>query len=100
MQIFSSAGCITRPHLIKHVGRQADHGKVVNDENELEVNRFLVSHEARAGPHQTEVHHEDEGHRDRGVDQKPGVCPFVCNSGELYFVIELKHNAGEKDDLK
>ena len=50
----------TLTHLIAHVGRQADHGEVVNNENDPEVNRLPVFHQTRAGPDHAEVNQEDE----------------------------------------
>lgn len=74
-------------HLGEHVRRQADHGKVVNNEDDLQVNRWPVSHEPGAEPHHAEVEEEDEGYWDGGVDQQPRVCPFiweVTDSTDLY----------------
>lgn len=45
---------------MEHVSRQADHGKVVNNENDSEVNRLSVFHQAGADPDHTEVKQEDE----------------------------------------
>lgn len=56
-------------HLVEHVRRQADHGKVVNNEDDLQVNRRPVSHEPGAEPHHAEVEEEDDGYWDGGVDQ-------------------------------
>lgn len=47
-------------HLIEHVGRQADHAKVINNENGSEVNGLSVFHQTGAGPDHTEVNQEDE----------------------------------------
>lgn len=68
-----------RQYLVKHIGRQADHGEVVNNQNNFEVYGFPVFHQARPGPDHTEVNQKDEWHRDGGVDQKPWVSPLVCN---------------------
>lgn len=68
---------------MEHVSRQADHGKVVNNENDSEVNRLSVFHQAGADPDHTEVKQEDEWHRDGGVDQQPWVSPLVWNMAEL-----------------
>lgn len=70
-------------HLVEHVGRQADHGEVVNNEYGSEVDRLPVFHQAGADPDHTEVQQEDECHGDRGVDQEPWVRPLVCNMSEL-----------------
>lgn len=64
-------------HLVEHVGGQAHHGKVVNYEDDPQVNRLPVSHEPRAEPHHAEIEEEDEGHGDGGVDQQPRVRPFI-----------------------
>lgn len=64
-------------HLVEHVRRQADHGEVVNYEEDLQVDRLPVSHEPGAEPHHTEVEEEDEGDGDGGVHQQPRVCPFI-----------------------
>lgn len=68
---------------MEHVGRQADHGEVVNNENGSEVDRLPVLHQAGAEPDHTEVQQEDECHGDRGVDQEPRVRPLVCIMSEL-----------------
>lgn len=62
---------------MEHVCRQRNHGKVINDENHFEINRFLVFHQARTGPDHKEVTQEDERHRDGGVHQQPRVRPLV-----------------------
>lgn len=62
---------------MEHIGGQADHGKVVNYEDDPQVNGLPVSHEPRAEPHHTEIKEEDEGHGDGGVDQQPGLRPFI-----------------------
>lgn len=69
-------------HLMEHVGRQADHGKVVNNEDGSEVDGLPVFHQAGSKPDHTEVEKEDESHGNWGVDQQPGVCPLVWNRGE------------------
>lgn len=74
----------TFTHLMEHVGRQADHGEVVNNESDFEVNGLPVFHQTRSGPDHTEVNQEDEGHRDGGVDQQPWVSPLVWKIMELY----------------
>lgn len=67
-------------HLIAHVGGQPNHGEVVDDENDLEVDGLPVFHETGAEPDDAEVKQEDERHRDRRVDQQPRVCPLVWNT--------------------
>lgn len=62
---------------MEHVGGKADHGEVVNYEEDPQVHRLPVPHEPGAEPHHTEVEEEDEGHGDGGVDQQPGVRPFI-----------------------
>lgn len=66
-------------HLVEHVGRQANHGKVVHNQNDFEVNGFPVFHQARPSPDHTEVNQKDEWHGDGGVDQQPWISPLVCN---------------------
>lgn len=66
-------------HLMEHVGRQADHGEVVNNEDGSEVDGLPVFHQAGSKPDHTEVEAEDESHGTWGVDQQPGVCPLVWN---------------------
>lgn len=66
-------------HLIEHVGRQADHGEVVNNEDGSEVDGLPVFHQAGSKPDHTEVEKEDESHGNWGIDQQPGVCPLVWN---------------------
>ncbi len=70
-------------HLREHVGGKADHGKVVNNEYNFEVNGLSVFHQTRAGPDHTKVRQEDEWHRDGGVDQQPRVRPLVWNKMEF-----------------
>lgn len=72
-------------HLMKHVGWQANHGKVVNDENNSQVNRLSVLHQTGGEPHHTEVNKEDEGYGDRRVDQWPWVCPLIWKISHLYL---------------
>lgn len=45
---------------MEHVCRQADHDKVVNNENNSEVNGSSVFHQVGADPDHTEVHQKDE----------------------------------------
>lgn len=47
------------PHLIEHVGRQADHSKVVNDEHRLEVDWLSLSHQLGDHPYEEQVAQED-----------------------------------------
>ena len=70
----------THTHLVAHVGGQGDHGEVVNNEDDFEVNRLSVSHQTGAGPDRTEVDQEDDCHWDGGVDQQPRVRPLVWNT--------------------
>lgn len=64
---------------MEHVGRQADHGEVVNNEDGSQVHGLPASHQPGTQPDHTQVEEEDEGHRKWGVDQQPGVGPLVCN---------------------
>lgn len=64
--------------LMEHVGRQADHGEVVNNEDGSEVDGLPVFHQAGSKPDHTEVEKEDESHGNWGIDQQPGVCPLVA----------------------
>lgn len=69
-------------HLMEHVGRQADHGEVVNNEDGSEVHGLPVFHQAGSKPDHTEVEKEDESHGNWGIDQQPGVCPLVWSRRE------------------
>lgn len=62
---------------MEHVCRQENHGEIIPNENQFEVNRFSVFHQTGSDPDPTEVNQEDESHRDGGVDQQPGVRPLV-----------------------
>lgn len=81
-------------HLVEHVRRQADHGKVVNNEDDLQINRRPVSHEPGAEPHHAEVEEEDEGYWDGGVDQQPRVCPVIWEGTDstLTYTDTLMHS--------
>lgn len=89
-------------HLMEHVGRQADHGEVVNNEDGSEVDGLPVFHQAGSKPDHTEVEKEDESHGNWGIDQQPGVCPLVWNRREDTVtqslqgsVQKLLHEVGE-----
>lgn len=71
---------------MEHIAGQADHGKVVTDEDEPQVNGLPVSHEPRAEPHHAEIEEEDEGHGHGGVDQQPGVRPLIWVMTERHMV--------------
>lgn len=64
-------------YLVEHVGRQADHGEVVNNEDHFQVNGLPVLHQTRSSPDHAEVNQEDEGHWDGGVYQQPRVSPLI-----------------------
>ena len=64
-------------YLIEHVGRQADHGKVVNYQDRSEVDWLPPRHQLWPRPYNDQVAQEDTADWNRRIDQQPVVCPLV-----------------------
>ena len=75
-------------NLLEHIPRQADHGKIVKEENSFQINGFPVFHQSGSGPGHTEVDQYNDYYWDRRVHQQPWVRSLIWNIMEYYVIWE------------